>query len=133
MGSEDTVKTINVARETEFSSFLGASNYGARRFGADSSKVRDEVVLVRRLDGVLAEIVPVLEARRPFLKLDTQGYDLEVLKGLGDNLGCFCAIEREVSVVPIYEGMPHWIARVLISSSGQDSELSVSSQSTWII
>jgi hypothetical protein len=39
--------------------------------------------------------------------MDTQGYDLEVFAGLGDVREQVLALQSEVSVVPIYQGMPH--------------------------
>ena len=49
-----------------------------------------------------ASIVP-----RLFLKLDTQGYDLQALGGAGDRMGDVVALQSEISCIPIYEGMPH--------------------------
>jgi hypothetical protein len=40
------------------------------------------------------------------LKIDTQGYDLEVLKGAENTLQSIRALQLEASVRPIYEGMP---------------------------
>jgi hypothetical protein len=42
----------------------------------------------------------------PNLKLDTQGFDLEVLKGARKVLPQFKALQTEASVIPIYQGMP---------------------------
>jgi hypothetical protein len=46
--------------------------------------------------------------KRLFLKLDTQGFDLEVFKGLGMYTDQVSLIQSEVSLLPIYDGMPHW-------------------------
>jgi len=45
--------------------------------------------------------------RRIFLKMDTQGYDLEVFAGV-ETLDNIVMLQSEVSVVPIYHGMPHY-------------------------
>lgn len=108
LGSVNEVRSINVAEHNEFSSFLKTSSYCSRRFGAESGGKIAEAVTVRRLDDVLEELVPSLNTKKSFLKLDTQGYDMQVLNGLGSKLGCFAAIQCEVSVIPIYEDMPHW-------------------------
>lgn len=42
-----------------------------------------------------------------YLKMDTQGYDLEVLKGLGSMHEFIFALQSEISVIPIYQNMPH--------------------------
>ena len=40
------------------------------------------------------------------LKMDTQGWDLEVLKGAERSLQRIRAVQTEVSVRPLYEGAP---------------------------
>lgn len=65
------------------------------------------------------EEVPVLTLRdlwpgirrdhsRAFLKIDTQGYDLEVLAGAGRALEDCPLIQTELSVQPLYEGAPDY-------------------------
>ena len=65
-----------------------------------------ETVTVRTLDVVL----PVLQERigfdRPYLKIDTQGSDIEVLRGAGDSLPAVKALQTEASVIGIHKGMP---------------------------
>ena len=41
-----------------------------------------------------------------FLKIDTQGSELEILKGLGEYLPLLMKIE--VQLVPMYENVPNW-------------------------
>jgi len=65
-------------------------------------------VQVRRLDSVFAQLIEPVKQARVFLKIDTQGYDLEVIKGASSCIGDICAIQSEISVQPIYENMPHY-------------------------
>jgi hypothetical protein len=69
--------------------------------------VRHEAVEVHRLDSVVSELHGVLPAdSRFFLKMDTQGFDLEVFEGA---LGCVdrvAGLQSEVSFQPLYKGMP---------------------------
>ena len=65
-------------------------------------------MIVRRLDEVLDETVDNLDRSRIYLKMDTQGYDLEVFAGLGNMHEQILALQSEVSAVPIYQGMPHF-------------------------
>lgn len=108
LGAEDAEAEFNVMADSMFSSFLEPDN--ARVPGmAAANRVRDRIpVAVRRLDTVLAEIER--ERRLPplYLKLDTQGFDLEVLKGGGSALDRVSALQTELSVMPIYQGMPDW-------------------------
>ena len=43
---------------------------------------------------------------RPYLKLDTQCYDLEAFAGLGDRTRDFVGMQSEVALLQIYDGMP---------------------------
>ncbi len=108
LGSTNERKEINVSGSTVFSSFLPASQYSQQTFGAGAAASAVESVQVRRLDDLLPELVPDYRSRRIFLKMDTQGFDLEVFKGLGELQSCVAALQSEVSVIPIYDGMPHW-------------------------
>jgi len=65
-----------------------------------------ERIRVQRLADVLDEATAGLDARRLFLKIDTQGYELEVLEGAGAVLERVVAIQAELSLLPIYDGMP---------------------------
>jgi FkbM family methyltransferase len=109
LGGQNSTQTMNVCRRTELSSLLKTNAYCTGRFGESAATTGQEVVSVRRLDDVLDEVAPDCTRRRIFLKMDTQGYDLEVFKGLGDKLQHVVAMQSEVSLIPIYEDMPHWI------------------------
>jgi FkbM family methyltransferase len=108
LGERNMTQVMNVAALGVFNSFLETSAYCKEHFGPGSAGAKEETVAIRRLDEVLTEIIPNLQQRRPFLKVDTQGYDLEVLKGLGDSLRFFPALQCEVSMIPLYDGSPHW-------------------------
>jgi hypothetical protein len=43
-----------------------------------------------------------------FLKLDTQGYDLEVVRGAQNILSGILALQTELSFIQIYENMPNY-------------------------
>jgi FkbM family methyltransferase len=104
LGAADGSTTMNVVHGT-MSSVLPATAFGARRYPRLRAPQPLEVP-VRRLDGLLDELLAGLDAPRPFLKLDTQGYDLEAFAGLGERAGELVGLQSEVSVMPIYEGMP---------------------------
>jgi len=108
LGSQNITQIMNVYPGTELSSFLKTNAYCKGKFGADAATAEQQVVSVRRLDDVLDELDPDCHGKRIFLKMDTQGYDLEVFKGLGNKLKHVVAIQSEVYLIPIYEGMPHW-------------------------
>lgn len=106
LGSADSVATIHVANDTKFSSFLAANDFSRQQFRRSAVASAEEVP-VKRLCDVLE---PLLRSgrRRIFLKLDTQGFDLEVFKGFGDYAAHVVLLQSEVSLINIYDGMPHW-------------------------
>ena len=67
------------------------------------------MTLVKRLDDVFPEIISGKNYTRVFLKMDTQGYDLKVLAGAAKVLEKVVALQSEISVMPLYEGMPDYI------------------------
>jgi FkbM family methyltransferase len=105
LGAEDGIASINVSRHTEFSSFRQPNSTAARLFGGEPEVQRSEEVEIRQLDSVL-DTLPTRLSNRTYLKLDTQGWDLEVLKGAHRALNYVVALQTEVAVQPIYEEMP---------------------------
>jgi len=104
LGREDGTTTINVVPGT-LSSVLAPTRFGAKRYTRLRDPVEHEVPL-RRLEGLLDELLAGTETPRPYLKLDTQGFDLEVFAGLGERAGDFVGMQAEVALMKIYEGMP---------------------------
>ena len=107
LGSERGTAEINVSRGTNYSSFLSPSAYGAES-SADIEVERTEVVQVKRLDEVFGEVTAGIAQPQAYLKMDTQGFDLEVLRGASGCLAQILALQSELSLQPLYEGMPSW-------------------------
>ena len=66
---------------------------------------------VVRLDDYLTKNPELMG--RPYLKIDTQGFDREVLEGLGDKFNKMVAIQVETSLVDSYIGETDWIETML--------------------
>ena len=107
LGSGAGTHVMHVSNETKFSSFHSATRLSAERFGSAPDIAPEEVVSVRRLQDVLGELPP-LTGRRIFLKMDTQGHDLEVFKGAGPWIEQVSVLQSELSVLPLYDGIEHW-------------------------
>ena len=99
---------LNVARMKVFSSFLRPLNDELSRFEGDNTVQETVACPVRTLADVLPELRSLHGVRNIFLKLDTQGFDLEVLKGAGDLLAGVPLLQTELSIIPIYAGMPRY-------------------------
>jgi FkbM family methyltransferase len=101
VGSNPGIITINVAQNSVSSSVLPmleshVSAHPPSRYGGT------ETAPVVRLD----ELAP--QYLRPdsvaFLKIDTQGYESEVLRGATDTLERVVGVQLELSLVPLYAG-----------------------------
>jgi FkbM family methyltransferase len=104
LGREEGSVQMNVVADT-LSSMLPATSFGARRHPRLRAPSPIDVP-VRRLDTILDELLAPVADPRPYLKLDTQGYDLEVFAGLGERTADFVGMQSEVALLRIYEGMP---------------------------
>jgi FkbM family methyltransferase len=102
LGGESGVKPFNIfSTATVFSSFLSP-------VAKADLPTRIESITIKRLDDVLDEFIPNAAMARIFLKIDTQGYDVEVLKGCVRWVDKISILQSEVNVCPIYRHMPHY-------------------------
>ncbi len=107
LGEVEEDKAINVMRSSVFSSFNAPSVDATKAFSEGNSVVTSEHVSVRRLDTVLEERGLTSALGRCLLKSDTQGFDLQVLRGAGRFLNGIRLLQIELSVIPLYEGSVH--------------------------
>jgi FkbM family methyltransferase len=98
LGAETKQATINVAESSVFSSILPPS---AAAYDFDDTAVvtRSETIEVRKLDDVL----PVM-AGNILLKIDTQGYERQVLEGGRQVLPMVKGVLMELPIIHLYEG-----------------------------
>lgn len=100
---------MNVMRAGDFSSFLSPDTNRWKDFAEANTVVAVEDVEVTTFDELLSRVQKQHPVRNVYLKLDTQGFDLEVIKGMRSSEGNVRAIQSEMSVIPIYEHMPDYI------------------------
>ncbi len=104
LGSEEGTSTIHVDWNT-MNSLLPPSEYGRGRYQR-FKKGRTEEISIRRLDGVIDEALKGIADPRPYLKMDTQGFDLQVFEGGGQRIDEFVGLQSEVAPLRLYEGSP---------------------------
>lgn len=100
---------IHVMKSDQFSSFLSPDNSAIPTFNGLNEASHTENVAVHRLDELLPELQRRHGFRNIYLKLDTQGFDLEVLGGATNVLPGILALQSEASIINIYEGMPGYM------------------------
>jgi FkbM family methyltransferase len=109
LGSREAQAKIYRTRNSVFDSLLPPNQYCRHEFEADSEVIGRETISLRPLDALFEECVGSLGAPKVFLKLDTQGHDMEVLAGATSSIPRIAAIQTEVSLKPIYDGMPDYL------------------------
>jgi FkbM family methyltransferase len=97
LGAVSGRRKINVSDNTVFSSFREQSSV-ATRWSPDTAVVRTEEVEVATVD----EILEPFRGRSVFLKIDTQGYERQVLEGARACLKVASGVQLELPIVHFY-------------------------------
>ena len=106
LGSEEKNMQIHIPKLTVMSSLL--------EFANGENNMECQNIRVKRLDEVFQEIMEGVETPRIFLKMDTQGYDLEVFKGSRGCITQILGLESELSIIPLYKNMPHYLESLTV-------------------
>jgi FkbM family methyltransferase len=101
LGAADGEVEIEVSAESDMSSILPQSAL-LREISPSSRVLRRERVPLRRLDTVADDHLRPDD--RVLLKLDTQGFEAQVLAGAARLIPRLAGIQLEMSLVPCYEG-----------------------------
>jgi FkbM family methyltransferase len=103
LGRRSGSATIHVSEDSRNSSIFAV---GDRHLQAvpDSRPVGAETVRIERLDDLWPAIVQ--DAQCPYLKMDTQGSELDVLCGATRMLDAIALVEVELSLVAVYDSAP---------------------------
>jgi hypothetical protein len=113
---------IHVSPSTPFASFREPSAYGRSQFPTRIEAERVQEVEVSTLDAMWPRFVEGIASPVVFVKLDTQGYDMEVLKGGARSIPRIAGVQCELAVKHIYEGVPGYL-EVLRALAGMGFEL----------
>ena len=101
IGAEAGELELNVSKNSVFSSLLKIKKDHAEQ-KSDSKTVRTEKVNVYPLDQIIGQYIDS-EPHHILLKIDTQGYEKEVIRGAQETLKKARAIKIEIPLFPIYE------------------------------
>lgn len=103
LGQEDSTVVINVAGNSTSSSILPMRDVHVNA-APGSRYLGTEQVPLQRLDGLSHACLDW--GRSVFLKIDTQGYEMAVLRGAGRLIERIKGVQVELSLIPLYEGQP---------------------------
>ena len=101
LGDHDGVVSMNVSQNSVASSALSPTN-AHLELSAQAIEVGTEVVSMVRLDHVARQFVAA--SRAPFLKIDVQGFEEQVLLGSTEILPRLVGLQVELSFIPLYDG-----------------------------
>jgi FkbM family methyltransferase len=101
VGSSNYQTTINISKNSYSSSILNILDTHTSA-APDSMYVDSVEVDVIALDSIMD--IYSKEYRNIFLKIDTQGFEAEVLSGCLSSLSIIKAVQLELSNIPLYEG-----------------------------
>lgn len=103
---------LNITAETSVSSFLTPSRDAPPQFRDLIQIAEKATVAVQTLDEYVPALLSESSSKHIYLKLDTQGFDLEVIRGARASLPHISALQTEASVVPLYEEMPDYVTTI---------------------
>lgn len=116
LGNKNSENSINISKNTVSSSIFNITNEHVDS-APDSKIVMKQLIQERKLNDIFFQLN--IKKKNLFLKIDTQGYEFEVLKGAEKVLNEFKGILVEVSLTNLYEGNKDWLEIIkFIQSKG---------------
>ncbi len=116
LGEHDGTVTLHIAGDSRASSVLSATK-AHLQFSPDAIEVATEIVNIARLDKVAQPFIE--KSRSPFLKIDVQGFEDQVLRGSTEILPKLIGLQLELSFIPIYHGQKLFLEMLsMISGMG---------------
>jgi FkbM family methyltransferase len=106
LGSRCGQTHINIAANVVSSSLLPMTD-AHRGAAPHSAYVEKQLVEITTLDQVGPTVIPPVG--NILLKVDTQGYEMEVLRGASATLRRTVALQLELSLTALYEGAPSFL------------------------
>ncbi len=100
LGNEHGEKKLTIFNNPYNSSFLGIHQLLEKE--GKLQKTREETVPIRRLEDLYPSLCSASDS--VLLKVDTQGFEKQILDGTGKHLHHVRLVKLEVSFVPLYQG-----------------------------
>ncbi len=101
LGDRNGECEINISKSSDLSSLLPSSKELLKAL--PKTEVIDKATVpMKTLDSLYGELN--LENKRVFIKMDTQGYEMNILKNAPQTLDTIIGLQVEMSLFPLYEG-----------------------------
>jgi FkbM family methyltransferase len=104
LGNENTTLPLNVMSSSVFNSFQLPDTSATGRFSKGNKVLRTIDVAVHRLDDLLPSLSG-MDGGKVFLKIDTQGFDHQVILGAKKTIEAISVLQFELPLQKIYKGV----------------------------
>lgn len=101
IGEAEERRAINIAENSLSSSLLDMLP-SHLKCAPDSKYIGKETIDIKTLDSLFGDLCK--SAKNVYMKIDTQGFESEVLKGAENSLPRIDTVQMEMSLVPLYDG-----------------------------
>jgi FkbM family methyltransferase len=101
LGNKDEESVINISGNIHSSSILKMLPDHLKS-SPESAYVGKEKIQIKKLDSIFGTYCQPKDI--VFMKIDTQGFEMQVLEGAKNSLNCITGIQIEMSIKPLYEG-----------------------------
>lgn len=93
---------FNVMRASQFSSLSAPKNDDVELFRHVNSIAETIMVKTERLETTLRRLRAEYRFKRPFLKMDTQGFDVKIVQASADIMRDFVGMQSELAIAKLY-------------------------------
>lgn len=114
LGNYDGKAQINVSELSVFSSILNPLPK-LKEFDKRSECIANEEIAVNKLDSIIDKFCK--EGSNFFLKIDTQGYEKEIIQGAINSLPYFLGVQLEIAPITLYKGQGTFLEIVSLMES----------------
>jgi FkbM family methyltransferase len=105
LSDETREAVMNTFSRGDFNSLLTLRKDSEAAYSLESASRSQTTIQLRRLDAVLPQLIEGIQSPRVFMKIDTQGHDLSVVRGAAGVLDRIAGLQSELPAVQIYDGM----------------------------
>lgn len=105
LSDENREALINTYSKENFNSLLILHEDAEQAYSLDRELRSQTPIQLKRLDAILPQLIAEIQSPRIFLKIDTQGHDISVIKGACGVLEMIIGLQSELPAVEIYDGM----------------------------
>lgn len=103
IGDQDGFQDFHVMNASQFSS-LSAPRHTDTTLFIKQNAVKETIrVKTQRLDSALTQLREHTDFKRPFLKMDTQGFDVSIVRAARTVMQQFVGLQSELAIARLYE------------------------------